>query len=230
VRQSCVVTIRQRRVDLGDERGRRLVSVTGSEFKIARLNAALLQADVAAAAGISRPQYGRIERGRSPEVSLATIARIGAVLGLDASLRFYPASDPIRDAGHIALLARLQALIHPSLIWRTEVPFPRTGDLRAWDAVVRGFSMPMGHEPVRGAIEAETRPVDVQSLDRKLALKERDGSADWLILLLADTRRNRALLAGPGAALRARFPLDGRRALELLGAGVDPGANAIVLL
>ena len=83
---------------------------------------------------------------------------------------------------------------------------------------------------MRGAIEAETRPRDVQALERRLALKQRDGGVDWLILLLADTRHNRTFLAGPGSSLRARFPLDGRRALELLAAGVDPGQNAIILL
>jgi transcriptional regulator with XRE-family HTH domain len=207
-----------------------MVGLAAAELKGARLNAALSQMDVSNAAGMSRPQYGRIERGLSPQVSIATLCRIAAVLGLDASLRFYPAGDPIRDAPQLALLERLHARCHPTLTWRTEVPFPRSGDPRAWDAVIRGFSSPTGHQHVRGAIEAETRPVDVQALDRKLALKERDGGADWLILLLADTRHNRALLAGPGATLKARFPLDGRRALELLGAGVDPGANAVILL
>jgi transcriptional regulator with XRE-family HTH domain len=214
----------------GDERGRRLVTLAGSEFKFARLNAAVPQREVSAAVGLSRPQYGRIERGLSPEVSLATIAKIAAVLGLEASLRFYPTSDPIRDRAHLELLERLRARCHPSLTWQTEVPFPRSGDLRAWDAIIRGFAVPPGRGNVRGAVEAETRPVDVQALDRRLALKERDGGAEWLILLLADTRHNRALLAGPGSVMGARFRLEGRRALELLGAGVDPGANAIVML
>ena len=96
--------------------------------------------------------------------------------------------------------------------------------------MIRGFTIPTGHDRILAAVEAETRPVDVQALDRKLALKERDGGADRVILLLADTRHNRALVAGPGASLRHRFPLDGRRALELLAAGVDPGMNALVLI
>jgi transcriptional regulator with XRE-family HTH domain len=221
---------RQQRLGRGDERGRHLVSLAGAEFKGARSNAALSQRDVSSAVGMSRPQYGRIERGLSPNVSIATICKIAAVLGLDASLRFYPTADPIRDRPQVDLLERLRARCHPTLRWLTKVAFPRPGDLRAWDAVIQGFASPPGHQRVQGAVEAETRPVDVQALDRKLALKERDGGADWLILLFADTRHNRALLAGPGAALKARFPLDGRRALELLGAGVDPGANSVNLL
>jgi hypothetical protein len=158
------------------------------------------------------------------------VARIAAVLGLDASLKLYPATEPIRDAAHAALLERLHLHCHGSLRWQTEVPLPRPGDLRAWDATIRGFRTPGGHGGVRGAVEAETRPTDAQALDRKLALKERDGGADWLILLLADTRHNRAFLHGPGVTLRARFPMDGRRALELLAAGVDLASNSIIVL
>ncbi|HUQ78371.1 MAG TPA: hypothetical protein VM427_05815 [Patescibacteria group bacterium] len=75
--------------------------------------------------------------------------------------------------------------------------------------------------PGRGTVEA---------LHRKLALKERDGDVDRVILLLADTRHNRVFLRGSGSSLRTRFPLDGRQALMHLAAGTDPGASAIVLL
>ena len=224
------MAVRQRRVDGGVEGGGFLVGQVGREFKGARLNAGLSQQDVADAVGISRPQYGRIERGRSPQVSLVTIATIAAVLGLEASLRPFPVGDPIRDAGHVALLQRFGSHLHDSLAWRTEVAFPRPRDPRAWDGIVSGFRYPANRMSRRGAVEAETRPVDVQALERKLGLKERDGGADLLILLLADTRHNRALLVGASATLRSRFPLDGRRALELLADGVDPAANAIVLL
>jgi transcriptional regulator with XRE-family HTH domain len=224
------MAIRRRRLDVGEARGRALVALVAREFLMARSNAGLSQDEVAAAAGISRAQYGRIELGLSPEVSVASVARIAAVLGLDASLKLYPAGEPIRDAAHAALLERLRSRCHPSLRWQTEVPLPRPGDLRAWDAVISGFVVPTVSSRIRGAVEAETRPVDVQALERKLALKLRDGAVAWLILLLADTRHNRAFLRGPGESLKARFPLDGRRALELLAAGADPGASSIVLL
>lgn len=206
------------------------MALTGREFKAARVNAGLPQRVVAAACGMSRPQYGRVERGASPQVSINTISRIASVLGLDASLRFYPAADPLRDAAHLTLLERFRARLHPSLSWRTEVPLPRHGDQRAWDGVVQGFRLPPERERARGGVEAETRPVDAQALERKLALKERDGGVDWVILLLLDSRHNRAFLARQGGLLKVRFPLDGRQALELLGAGINPGMSAIVLL
>jgi len=209
---------------------RGVTAMIGREFCAARTNAGLSQADVALAAGISRSQYGRIERGECREVPLATVIAVAAALGLDASLRFFPASEPVRDAAHGQLLERLRRRCHGSLRWQTEVPLSIVGDRRAWDAVVSGFmSVPPGMSG-RCAIEAETRPREVNALDRKLALKLRDGDVDSLVLLLADTRHNRTFLRGPGATLRTRFPFDGRRTLELLAAGVAPPSNAIVLL
>ena len=197
----------------------------GRELYGTRSNAGLSQDAVSAAGGMSRPVYGRIERASEPEVSLASLARIAASLGLDLSIRFYPAGDPVRDAGHVALLSRLTARCHPNLVIQTEVPFPRPGDGRAWDAVITGFG-----SAIRCAVEAETRPTDVQALTRKLALKERDGCAHRVILLLSDTRHNRAFVHGPGQVLRTWFPLSGPRTMEHLAAGVDPRGNAIVLL
>jgi transcriptional regulator with XRE-family HTH domain len=189
----------------------------------------LSQRLVAGAVGISRPQYGRIERGLAPQVSLERVATIATVLGLEPSLRFFPSGDPIRDAGHAALLQRLHVRCHRSLVWSTEVAFPKPGDRRSWDALIRGVD-PVSGDWWRAGVEAETHPNDLQALDRKLALKERDGGADWLVLLLLASRHNRALLAAHGAALRARFPLLARRALELLAAGAPLGGNALIVL
>jgi transcriptional regulator with XRE-family HTH domain len=221
------MAIRRRRADLGTARARELVATTSREFRANRANAGLAQVAVATAAGLSQSEYGRIERGVSPDVSLRSVCRIASALGLEASLRFYPIADPVRDAAQLSLVSRLRERCHRSLTFQTEVPFSRPGDLRAWDAVVSGAG-PTGRW--RCAVEAETRPTDIQALDRKLALKERDGGADRLILLLSNTRHNRAFVHGPFDSLRGRFPLDGRRALELLAAGVDPGGNAVILL
>ena len=51
-----------------------------------------------------------------------------------------------------------------------------------------------------------------------------------MILLVLDSRSNRSALRASGAQLYSRFPILGDRALELIGAGVDPGGNAIILL
>jgi hypothetical protein len=83
---------------------------------------------------------------------------------------------------------------------------------------------------VRVGIEAETRARDSQDLQRRLSLKRRDGGADQVILLLADTRHNRTFLRAAGEGFVADFPVPPSIALERLGAARDPGGSSIILL
>ena len=214
---------RERAIDIGAARAREIVTRLMAEARTARLGAGLGQDDVAAALGISRSQYSRMERGLSPDVSIDRAARLFAVLGQELSVRTFPAGDAIRDVAHAALLERLHARCHRSFRRRTEVPLPISGDLRAWDATAVCPTCRIG-------VEAETRLRDIQALDRRLALKERDGGMDRLVLLVLDSRSNREVVRAHGEILAVRFPVHGARALELLGAGVDPGGNALVLL
>ncbi len=208
---------------VGADRARRTVAELTTELRRARVDRGLSQAEVGRAVGLSGPQVCRIERGLSPDVSIAVLCRLVAVVGLELSARAYPAGEPIRDRAHVAVMGRFRGRLHRSLHWRVEVPLPVAGDLRAWDGHVSG-------ECWRVGVEAETRPSDLQALQRRLALKLRDGGVDALILVLADTRHNRALLQAHGDELVQRFPVPGRRAMELLAAGAYPGGSAIVLL
>ena len=194
----------------------------GRALRESRLDRNLSLERVARATGISGSQTSRIERGLVPSLSIDQACRLGAAVGLDLSARLYPSGDPIRDAGHAALLERLRGRLHPSLTMRTEVPLPVPGDLRAWDAVIRGSGWT---EPV----EAETRPNDGQALERRITLKLRDAGFDDVILLLLDSSHNRRFVRSSGG-LAARFTIDGRLALERLAAGQHPGGSAIILL
>ena len=80
------------------------------------------------------------------------------------------------------------------------------------------------------AVEAETPIRDIQMVDRRCALKRRDGRLDRMILLLADTSHHRALLDVYREDLRASFPLDGRALLPALRAGRRPEASGILVL
>ena len=82
----------------------------------------------------------------------------------------------------------------------------------------------------RYGIAAETRLVDAQALQRRVLLKQRDDGVEHVVLLLADTRHNRAALRMAGAGFTDAFPLPGRRVVEMLRAGAEPGASGIVLL
>jgi hypothetical protein len=78
-------------------------------------------------------------------------------------------------------------------------------------------------------VEAETVVVDVQALERKLRLKQRFGGVHHLLLLVADTPRNRQALSAAPAAFQG-WPLRTREILCALRAGRDPGAGGIVFL
>jgi transcriptional regulator with XRE-family HTH domain len=214
---------RERRRDAGAARGRELTAAVLRELRSARVDRGLGGIDVARFAGLSPAQYSRIERGLTRTVSIELASVLATAVGCELVVRLYPAGEPLRDAAHAALIRRFRAVLHPSLRLQTEVPFPSPGDKRAWDVVVVGAGWRIG-------VEAETRPRDRQALERRLALKLRDGDVSSLALLLLDSRHNREFVRANADVLVDRFPVPGRRALELLRAGADPGGHAVILL
>jgi len=217
------VTTRERHHDRGNRIARRALVAIGEDVREARLGAGLSQAAVGATARTSHTTVGRIERGLEPGASVALLCRVCAAVGLDLTVRLYPGGDPIRDRGHVRLLARLRSRLGPGLQWRTEVVLPDPRDPRAWDATISRAGVVV-------AVEAETRLHDLQALDRRIAMKRRDGNMGVVILLVADTAANRRALAVGREHLRASFPIDGRIALPRLARGEPPEAGALILL
>ncbi|CAN5702243.1 hypothetical protein BH23CHL7_BH23CHL7_18230 [soil metagenome] len=214
---------RERAADRGKDRGRDLIRSLGKEIRLARRSLGLSLESVATEVGISIAELSRIERGLAPWVSVVLLARIAAVVGLDLSVKVYPGARPLRDARHARVLVKFQRLLHASLRWGTEVPLPHAGDQRSWDGMITGRGWRYG-------TEAEMNPLDGQAVVRKLRLKARDGGVDGVILLLPDTRQTRQFRREFAALLVADFPVSGRRALDALAAGEDPGGSAIVVL
>jgi transcriptional regulator with XRE-family HTH domain len=213
----------ERKGDRGRRLAHRLCSEVAEELRLARVGAGLSQAEVAREARLSRAAVGRLERGEVASPGFVEVAAAYAVVGLDLSVRSYPSGDAHRDRGHAQLLERLRVRLPAGVGWRLEVPFPQHGDLRAWDAVIRLESLLV-------AVEAETRLRDSQEVQRRLNRKRADGRADRLILLVADTRSNRAFLRSVGDAFMESFPIPGPIALRRLEQGLDPGGDAIIRL
>lgn len=214
---------RERPADRGTEIGRRAVRDLAQEFRAARRDRGLSLRDVAAAAGISATAVWRFEHELSPAIGVVIVARLLAIVGLDLSARAYPGGSPLRDAGHARVIHAFRGLLHRSLGWATEVPFPRPGDQRAWDGVVRGADW-------RHGVECETAPRDGQALGRMLEIKRRDGGVDGVLLVVPDTRRVREFLVAADVVLGPHFTVPGRRALELLAAGVYPGGSSVIIV
>jgi len=172
---------------------------------------------------MSHAQLGRIERCRNRALTVDQATRAAQAVGLRLVLRTYPDGDPVRDAAHLALLERFRSRLPGSVRWQTEVPMPLPGDRRAWDALIQ-----LGGE--RAGCEAETRLLDLQALERRLALKLRDGGVDLLILLISDTAANRRALAVHRGTLRTMLPLDGRDLLANLRHGRMPPDSGLLVL
>jgi hypothetical protein len=122
------------------------------------------------------------------------------------------------------LLERFAARLGPIVTWRTEVPIPLPGDLRNADGVATVTT-----NDFDAIVEAETRLHDVQETERKLRAKQRDLGTTRAILLVADTRHNRRVIAAV-PDLQRQFPVGTRSCLAALKAGRDPGADCLVIL
>ncbi|HEY4633549.1 MAG TPA: helix-turn-helix transcriptional regulator [Candidatus Limnocylindrales bacterium] len=214
---------RERRQDRGRLRADRCSRDTGQDIRRTRRGAGVSLRVAGAAVGLSHSTFCRIERGELPNVTVRELSLACAAVGLELSIRAYPDADPIRDAAHAALLERVRLLLPSGAVWRTEVPLPIAGDRRALDAVTV-------LERARVVFEAETRLGDMQDVGRKLELKRRDGRVEILVLVVADTRHNRVVLAAHRKALRGAFPLDSREIRAALAAGRAPRASGILVV
>ena len=226
------MSARRRQVDAGVARGRRLVVDLCRELDGARRAAGLSYSELGRAVGLSGDQVARICRSESRNVGVVRLATLLGAVGLELSARAFPAGPPIRDAAHVALLARLRARLSHTLHWQLEVPVVKSAgalapvpstDRRAWDAVVEGTSWSIG-------VEAETRLVDVQALYRRIALKRRDGTVDLVLLLVNATAHNRQVLHLEGTELRLQLAGSARMTLHALSSGLMPKADTVILL
>jgi len=103
------------------------------------------------------------------------------------------------------------------------VLLPIPGTLRSWDALLRFGSLRVG-------VEAVTRIRDIQALVRQTRERERDGGVDEILLVLADTAHNRALLGQLLDALGPRFSTPAVQTLAALRQGrALPGSGAILM-
>jgi hypothetical protein len=171
---------------------------------------------------LSQARLSRLELAVDTPARVDELAVVCAVLGLRLSLKAYPDGHAVRDAAQLGVIARLRPRVPPVFRWRTEVPIGGTGDLRAWDVQLDG--------PGSVGIDAETRLSDVQALQRRSELKQRDSGVDVMVLLVARSRHNAAVLRTHRAALASTFPAATYEVMSALRAGRVPSRNGIVVL
>lgn len=207
---------------VGARRSRALRQRTAEDLRNARETGGLSVREVADKVGVSPHRIRRAERGDPGTLTIDLAARMAPVVGLRLATSLHLDGDSVRDQAQLALLERFRRRLDPALIWHAEVPVPIPGDLRAADGVVEGaFGA--------AVVEAETKLTDVQAIERRSSLKQRDLGAERLILLVADTPFNRKVLQ-LHVELQARFPIGTRRCLGSLARGADPGGDCLVVL
>jgi transcriptional regulator with XRE-family HTH domain len=223
VPQAYGVSTRRDPINEAARRIKRQLDELAGDLRAARIAAGLSQAAVARQLECSRQLVTLWERGEVLPYPVQ-LARWAAVLGLEVSLRAFVAGSPLRDAGQLRLIARARPVIGHAWTWQTEVPVSRDPrDRRAFDAVLTG---PAG----RIGLEAITRLTDAQAQVRAVTLKQGVASLDRMVLVLADTRHNRAAVAEAAPTLKAAFSASTREVLGTMRAGRLPPANGIVLV
>lgn len=217
---------RERTVDRGARFARHDLRTVGADLRNARISRGLTTAEVAAAVGLSRSHVGRIERAVHPSATIAQLARIGAVVGLDVRVRAYPGPVHSRDAGQLKLMRKFRERLHPDLRMELEVPVARR-DQRAWDGVITRFANdPTAWLPA----EFDSVVADFQAQVRRITVKAGDAGSESVLWVVAATRRNRAAIREARSILADNFPVNARTALRALRQGRHPGGSSLIII
>lgn len=196
----------------------------GEELAFARKVAGLTLAQVSAVTGISESELSRMERGAAPRVTFYAFSRAAGAAGAEIWFQSYPGGEPVRDIAHVRMSDAFRALLGPGMLLRAEVPIGDPRDLRAWDMTI---------VDVTGAtcgVEFETRFLDAQDQLRRLHRKMADGGLDRVLLVIADTRANRAAVRATAGLLATMFVIQDPAVLDALAAGRVPPRDAVILL
>jgi transcriptional regulator with XRE-family HTH domain len=215
-------------------RGRRLamsdLATIGRELHIARFGRGWSLAELAGRTGISTSKLSRLERGLLRRIAYEDLVLVGAVVGRDIRMREFPGPDPTLDAGQLAVYRRLRAIVPEQVAMPVEVGLPMAGDQRAWDTVLRGLEPEAALAATDLPADISTRFIDAQGQLRRVLLKRRDGGHASVLVVVADTHRNRRALREAAPLLATDFPIAPRAALAALRAGKHPGGSAVVCI
>lgn len=195
----------------------------GREVLLARTNLGLSRERAAALAGVSHETQKRVEEG-DPNVGLMTLCRVCEAAGLDISVRAFPGVTPtLRDAGQLAIAEHLRELASP--VWQIALEVPIAGG-RSADMVFFGPTEIILAEIERMAedYQAQYRAAEA----KRLALQEQHGRQVRLVLVVADTRRNRVAIAPHLPLIQSALPASSRDVLRAVKSGSSLGRDGLL--
>jgi hypothetical protein len=195
----------------------------GGAIKTARGIAGFSVAVASSRAGIADSTWRRIESG-APGATIATLSAMADAVGMDFVAQVFAGRGPsLRDAGQLELAHAIAAMA--SAAWTVNLEVSAGDHGEAIDMV---FWRP--DEVV--ALEIERLMLDAQAQMRRLILKR-----DWLaarharpvrlVVIVEDTRRNRAAMAPHLELLRTTFPAGSREVFAAIRAGHPIGRDGL---
>lgn len=191
---------------MGSHRARTLRHRVATDLRQARQDAGLSQRAVARAAGVSNATLSALERGLH-DPTTEVLARVGAALGMDLSVRLYPGTGPLlRDRHQAAMVEALLVILHER--WR---PSPEVWVTRPVKGVIDLVLEPAGSSEPLVALEAQS---ELRRLEQQIrwahakaeALAETRTRSVAPLLLLRNTRATRAVVAEHATTVRAAYP------------------------
>ena len=194
------------------------------EIRLARATSGLSRRAAAARAIVSPDTERRVEAG-DPHVGVDALCSVAAAVGLDIVIRAYPSSrSSLRDSGQLTLARLVCNQAHAMWNAALEVPAGEHGE-----ATDIGF---FGSQEIL-AIEIERLILDFQAQYRHGARKRnelarRHDRPVRFVLIVEDTRRNRATLAEHETFIRRFLPAGSREVLKALRTGQPLGQDGLL--
>lgn len=209
----------------GRRRALQLAQTLATEVAVARASTALTIAQVARRAAVSRSTVLRVESGE-PGVHLDTLAAVCDALGLNLSVKVFPAREPsLRDSGQLRIAQFICS--QAGKAWKPRLEHA-TGDgpLRAADVVFFGADEIID-------FEIERRPVDYQAQYRRIAEKRDALQRQFdrpvrLVMVVEDTRRSRSAVQPHLELIRLSLPATSADVWRSIRAGRPLGRDGLL--
>jgi transcriptional regulator with XRE-family HTH domain len=195
----------------------------GREVLLSRTNLALTCRRPAKLAGVSPSTQQRVERG-DPSVGIATACRVAAAVGLKVWAKAFPVRTPsLRDTGQLRIAEMLRHAAHVAYRVAIELAL---ADGRSADEVF------FGPDEIIHA-EIERLLADWQAQYRSAAAKRDELAAAHqrpvrLVLVIEDTRSNRAAIRPHETLIRSTLPAGSREVMRALRSGQRLGRDGIL--
>jgi transcriptional regulator with XRE-family HTH domain len=210
------------------ERSRRLREHVGRQIRDLRIEDGISQTRLAAATGIDQGHLSRIERGRV-QPTWEVLVAIGACLGADLGVRYFPGSGPrLKDRFQAPIIEALIRILHARWIRYPELAVPKARgfvDLALGDRLGTGIECE-AHTEIRALDELLRR-----QLEKALAVQELGvvGTNVSTLLVLRSTKLNRDVVRLHEATFAAAFPGRTRDALAALTSADAPWPGPTLL-